>query len=96
MRKVVAFSVAAAADLNSIWDYTAGEWGVDQAERYTDGIQDICNSLARGEKRGHTVDIRDGYLKQSVGRHLVFYRTTDIGIAVIRILHQRMDVQRHL
>jgi len=51
----VSFSAAAADDLNDIWDYTAEEWGIDQAERYTDGIQDICNSLARGEKHGYIV-----------------------------------------
>jgi len=48
----VTFSPAAAADLDSIWDYTVEEWGVDQADRYTDDIQNTCNSLARGEKRG--------------------------------------------
>lgn len=92
----VSFSAAAADDLNDIWDYTTEEWGIDQAERYTDGIQDICNSLARGEKHGYIVDIREGYLKRSVGRHFIFYRTTDTGISVTRILHQSMDVQRHL
>lgn len=92
----VTFSPAAAADMDAIWDYTVNEWGADQADRYTDDIRDVCISLARGEKRGRTVDVREGYLKHAVGRHLVFFRSTDTGIEVIRILHQSMDVGRHL
>ncbi|MBU3032415.1 type II toxin-antitoxin system RelE/ParE family toxin [Paracoccus marinaquae] len=92
----VTFSPAAISDLNDIWDYTATEWGPDQADRYTDDIQDTCCSLARGEKRGRTVDVRDGYIKYAVGRHFVFFRTNGAEIVVIRILHQSMDVARHL
>lgn len=92
----VTFSPAAATDLNDIWDYTVERWGVDQADHYTDDIRDTCISLARGEKHGRTVDVREGYLKHSVGKHFVFFRPTDTGIEVIRVLHQSMDVGRHL
>lgn len=92
----VTYSPAAAADLDGIWDYTVEEWGAEQADRYMDDIRDTCISLARGEKRGRVVDAREGYLKHAVGKHFVFFRSTDAGIAVIRILHQRMNVGRHL
>ena len=93
---LVTFSPAAAADLDNIWDYTVEEWGSDQADRYADDVQSTCISLARGEKRGRDVDVRSGYLKHAVGKHFVFFRTTKDGIEVIRILHQSMDVGRHL
>lgn len=92
----VTFSPAAISDLNGIWDYTAEEWGPDQADQYTDDIQDTCRSLAQGEKRGRTVDVRDGYLKYAVGRHFVLFRMSGAEIVVVRILHQSMDVSRHL
>lgn len=92
----VTFSPAAISDLNDIWDYTAEEWGPDQADRYTDDIQDMCSSLARSERRGRTVDVRDSYFKYAVGRHFVFFRMSGAGIVVVRILHQSMDVARHL
>lgn len=92
----VAFSPAAIADLNEIWDYTAGQWGPDQADRYTDDIRDSCDSLARGETHGRGVNLRDGYLKYAVGRHFVFFCMDGAGIVVVRILHQSMDVDRHL
>lgn len=90
------FSPAAAADIDSIWNYTAETWGVAQAESYTDDIRDACMVLAAGERLGRKVDLREGYLKYQVGRHFLFYRATDTGIEVIRILHQSMDVNRHL
>lgn len=90
------FSPAAVADLGDIWDHTAEQWGVDQADRYTDSIRDACLGLADGKIQGRRVDIRDGYLKYFVGRHVVFFRPQDGGIDVIRILHQSMDVGRHL
>lgn len=93
---LVTFTPAAAADLDNIWDYTVKEWGANQADRYTDDIRDTCNSLASGEKRGRGVDVRSGYQKHAVGKHLVFFRTTGTGIEVIRVLHQSMDVGRHL
>ncbi|MEP3298277.1 MAG: type II toxin-antitoxin system RelE/ParE family toxin [Pseudoruegeria sp.] len=92
----VTFSPAAIADIDGIWDYTAETWGLDQADRYTDDIRDACDDLAAGTKQGRTADIRDGYLKYSVGKHFVFFIRTGGGIAVIRVLHQQMDTDRHL
>ena len=92
----VTFSPAAIADIDGIWDYTAETWGADQADRYTDDIRDACNDLAVGKKQGRTADVRDGYLKYSVGKHFVFFVRTGDGIAVIRVLHQQTNTDRHL
>ncbi|GLS22564.1 hypothetical protein GCM10007874_55820 [Labrys miyagiensis] len=40
--------------------------------------------------------IRPGYLKYGVGSHFIYYRQFDAETVVIRILHQRMDVGRHI
>ena len=90
------FSPLATADIDGIWDYTAENWGLDQADQYTDDIRDVCHDLANGDKNGRNVDVSDGYLKYSVGKHFVFFRQLDSGIEVIRVLHQSMDVERHL
>ncbi len=92
----VVYSPAAIADIGSIWDYTAENWDVEQADRYTDDIRDVCNELAAGNKRGRPVDIRDGYLKYAVGRHVVFFIRAVDGIAVMRVLHQQMDTEWRL
>lgn len=92
----VAYSPAAIADIDSIWDYTADAWGVEQADLYTDRIRDACDELAAGIRLGRPVAIRDGYFKYAVGRHIVFHVRAGNGIAVIRVLHQKMDAERHL
>jgi toxin ParE1/3/4 len=90
------FSPAAVADIGTIWDYPAETWGLDQADRYVDDIRAACVALAGGERAGRKVDVRDGYLKYPVGRHLIFFRQDGTGIVVMRVLHQSMDVDRHL
>jgi toxin ParE1/3/4 len=40
--------------------------------------------------------IRPSYRRRSVERHMIYFRITDYGIAIIRILHDRMDAPRHL
>lgn len=92
----VTYSPKAQQDISEIWDYTAETWGLDQADRYTDDIENTCVHLANGTKRGREVDIRVGYLKYLVGKHFVFFRTVDTGIQVIRVLHQSMDTGLHL
>jgi toxin ParE1/3/4 len=41
-------------------------------------------------------DLRSGYRKYPVGRHIVFYREAQAGIEIIRILHVSMDVESNL
>ncbi|WP_239511281.1 type II toxin-antitoxin system RelE/ParE family toxin [Burkholderia sp. JP2-270] len=53
-------------------------------------------ALARGKKAGRTCIVRDGYFRYAAGSHVVFYRETDDALDVIRALHQRMDIERHL
>jgi len=91
------FSPAALEDIEGIWDYTAHTWGLDQAERYTENIWDACLALSTGRQRGRAAfDIREGYFKYPIGRHFIFFVEKTDGISVIRILHQRMDLERHL
>ena len=92
----VTFSPAAVADLDDIWDYTAEQWGLAQAELYIDSKTDACIGLAHGDRKGRAVDIRNGYLKYAIKRHLVFFRTSESGISVIRVLHQSMDIGQNL
>ena len=90
-------SPAAQADLESIWDYTVRHWGDAQAERYTRGIQAACEALSNGTLVSRSADdIRAGYRKAAVGSHVMFFRVQGDVVEIIRILHQSMDVERHL
>lgn len=90
-------SQAAEADLDDIWQYTVATWGVDQAISYTRQFQTAFTRLAAGVVSGRSAeDIRTGYLKITVGKHVAFYLIKAEQIEIIRILHQRMDVEAEL
>lgn len=60
-------------------------------------IRAAIERVAHDSSRGRVCDeVREGYRRYGIGSHLLFYRETDTGVDVIRILHQRMDPTRHL
>ena len=88
---------AAERDLESIWTYTVQRWGVEQASRYTDFLTEAFEELTLSPETAPACDnIRLGYRRRNVERHVIYFRMTDYGIAVVRILHDRMDASRHL
>ncbi|WP_018873989.1 type II toxin-antitoxin system RelE/ParE family toxin [Thioalkalivibrio sp. ALJ16] len=88
---------AAERDLEAIWTHTAQQWGVVQANRYTDFLSAAFAGLAKAPETAPACDhIRRGYRRRHVERHMIYFRVTDYGVAVIRILHDRMDAPRHL
>lgn len=89
-------SPRAETDLEEIWLYTFKNWSLEQADIYHNAIVDAFEELATGRKTGRPVDIREGYFKYPAGAHLVFYRFTKTSLVVVRVLHQHMDVGRHL
>ncbi|MEY3707941.1 MAG: hypothetical protein RL585_2498, partial [Pseudomonadota bacterium] len=40
--------------------------------------------------------IRPGFRRWRVERHVIYLQVTDYGIAVVRVLHDRMDALSHL
>ena len=91
-------SPAAQADLEQIWDYTRDRWGADPAEQYLRELQRAVERIAANPQIGRQCDeIRPGYRKLAAGSHTLFYRVNAEDVVdVIRVLHQRMDVDRHL
>jgi len=87
----------ATTDLEEIWNYTVATWGEEQAERYLRLIDEGFRKLAGNPTLGRACDmIRKGYRKYGVGRHVIFYRMLASGVEVVLVLHERMDVERHL
>jgi len=84
------------SDLEEIWLYTFRQWSSEQADKYHRGIMTAIEDLASGDKIGQRAYVREGYWKYRVGKHVVFYRCSDDYLDVIRILHERMDVDMHL
>lgn len=93
--KVLRFTPAAYADIDRIWDCTADLWGIDQAESYTDDLQNVCKCIAGGVKIGRP-STRLSVFKHRCGAHFIYYRMTTDSVEIIRILHGKQDVERHL
>ena len=88
---------AAQQDLSSIWDFTRDHWDENQAEISLSELRAAIERIAADPHRGRPCnDIREGYLRYSIGSHLVFYIERTDSVDVIRILHQRMDPTRHI
>ena len=76
---------AAERDLESIWTYTVRQWGVEQADRYIDFLIAAFVELADAPKTAPSCNqIRSGYRRWGVERHMIYFRVTDYGIAVVR------------
>jgi toxin ParE1/3/4 len=90
-------SKKAVSDLEEIWLYTVKKWSTEQADRYYnlifDEINYICKNINAGKSMEH---IRKGYRASKVKSHLIFYRVKNNTIEIIRILHERMDIENRL
>jgi toxin ParE1/3/4 len=88
----------AEADLVSIIEYTAAEWGEAQSRKYAGQLQQCIAKLASGEAQVRTLDdIRQGLLSCRCQHHFIFALPVLGGpMRVIAILHERMDLVSRL
>jgi toxin ParE1/3/4 len=87
---------AAREDLKAIGRYTQRTWGRRQRTAYLTQLDRRFHALAEMPSLGRSCDdIRPGYRKDTEGAHVIFYREVDGGIEIVRILHGRMDLDRH-
>jgi len=90
-------SKKAVIDLEEIWVFTVDKWSVAQADRYylliIDEIEFICKNITCGKSMHN---IRKGYRATKVKSHLIFYRVVNDTVEIIRILHERMDIENRL
>ena len=84
-------------DLKAIWRYTLRQWGERQADLYLQQLDHGIRNLADFPELGVPCDqIRAGYRKLHVNRHLIFYRRDGSRVEIVRVLHQAMDIESHL
>lgn len=91
-------SALASSDLADIYLYGARRWGRAQADAYDRDLRSSVRTAAHFPQIGRRYETVSGielrcYLS---GRHVIFYRIEDDGIFIIRVLHGRMDFDRHL
>jgi toxin ParE1/3/4 len=84
-------------DLIEIYQFTAKEWGFLQAENYIRDLHQTFLTLAENNRIGRDCGhVRPLLRAHTVGSHVIFYKPTDYGAAIIRVLHKTMDYHSHL
>lgn len=84
-------------DLLDVWEYSYREWGLEQADKYLDELDQHIQALAKNPELGSKRDyIREGYRVLFVNRHAVYHIVSHTTIHIIRVLHGQMDPDRHL
>ena len=90
-------SQRAAADLDGIAEYTIHRFGLKQARRYRDDLENCFLNLAKYPSMGQRVEqLARGLRRFEHGSHLIFYKTLGEGVLIVRVLHYRMAVYRHI
>jgi toxin ParE1/3/4 len=96
MRKYT-LSGEADADIEAIAEESVKQWGLARAEKYILGLHEAFTRLAEFPDIGRDAShIRSGYMRLERASHSVFYRKNASGVVIVRVLHERMDFQRHL
>ncbi|MGL4302380.1 MAG: type II toxin-antitoxin system RelE/ParE family toxin [Sphingomonas sp.] len=85
------------ADLTAIFDYSYRNWGFAQAELYVAQITAMFARIATDPKLGKPASARHPTLfRQSCGAHFIVFARVAEGVEIIRVLHQRMDIEAQL
>jgi toxin ParE1/3/4 len=86
-------------DLEKIWLYTLETWSLEQADRYYNLLMDEIEYLTVNPKSGKDYShVRKGYFRSRVKSHFIFYKINmkEKELEIIRILHQKMDIESRL
>ena len=85
-------------DFRKIARYTLTNFGVKQAQDYEALLTQAAKTAANFPSIGKPYTTKKGkiYQQYNAGMHALFYRPTDTGIFIVRVLHLMMDFDRHL
>ena len=90
----ILWSAEAEEDLVSIWRYTADEWSPAAADQQIQDVWTTCGMLLGYPKLGRPRDeLLPGIRSIGTDPHVLFYRISTHAIEILRVLHEREDVE---
>jgi len=93
----IQFTNAARQDLKDIFRYSVRNWGRPQAQKYSEQLKQHVNKIAQDTAFTKPVPTGRPDLRQStVGRHLIIFEQSEDKFLIVRILHEAMDISRHI
>lgn len=104
-KRNVSLAAAAQTDLDTIAAWTTANFGASQAESYIEGILDTIDELTAPTSPSRSIDreeIAKGFRTLHMrkrgrrGRHFLLYSETPHEVRIHRILHDSMELSRHL
>ena len=95
--KRIRISAAAAADLQSVSNYTKKTWGKVRRNLYIGQLKQCITLLSSNPQVGTVLPAPlSRYRKFRHASHLIIYRSEEDALYIVRILHKSMDVPRHI
>ncbi len=87
-------SEPAADDLKAISVYGAENWGWEKSNRYLDDLSSLIGNLLDNPYLGRTRDDLDSDVRGiRTHQHVIFYRILRSQLEIVRVLHERQDIQ---
>jgi toxin ParE1/3/4 len=84
-------------DLTEIGRYTRETWGEKQARRYRTAITARLKWLCRNKSLWcERPELREGVYTYPEQSHVIVFWEYEDGIEILRVLHERMDLVRHV
>jgi plasmid stabilization system protein ParE len=81
-------------ELEALRDYSVAQWGAAVAWRYLADIRDAAAGLAADPRRARV--LRGPYRILRVRSHYLIVHVEGDALTIARVLHFRMDIERHL
>jgi len=84
-------------DLEAIGEYSIERFGIEQARHDRDQLSACLQQLADDPGLGRRAEqLSAGLHRYEHRSHIIFYQAVDTETLIVRVLHYRMDVRRHL
>ena len=88
---------AAKNDLQEIYDFGIYKFGHIKATKYLEGLREYFEALTKNPDIGKQRDeIKVGLYSLPHVSHVIFYRILPDRIRIVRVLHGRSDIPKHL
>jgi toxin ParE1/3/4 len=86
----------AVKDFECIFEYTLLNFGVEQADGYTESMHSALQTITEQPFIGYECpELAEGLRRHDHHKHAIFYRLQSDGVYILRILHQQMEPLRH-
>jgi toxin ParE1/3/4 len=84
-------------DIQNIGQYTQNTWGAAQRRQYLAGLEQRLVEIAVNPNLlAERMDFDPPVRIMKYGRHLIIYVHQDLGVLIVRVLHESMDLPAQL